>query len=82
MIIEKASQSSYIEYVHTAITDPLGISRQDFKAGSSRRVDHDIREPNYLSDDLCPSVFEVGRLALCAEEGADGKNWIADGGMS
>lgn len=80
-IIELASQSSFIEYVHTALTDPLGINPEDLKLGASRLVDHDIREPHYISDEMCPSVYEVGQTARCLEEGAEASNWVGDGGL-
>lgn len=81
MIIEKAAQSDYIDYVHMAITDPLGIHPSDFKIGASKLIDHDVREPNYISSDICDSTFTIGQTALCAEEGADNKNWFASGGI-
>lgn len=81
LIIEQAAQSSYIDYVHAMITDPLGISPENFKIGASRLAEHDTREPNYVSTDLCPSTFTVGHIALCDEEGADNNNWFASGGI-
>lgn len=81
MIIEIAAQSSYVDYVHAAITDPFGINPTDFKLAASRLEEHDSREPNYISPDLCPSIFTPGRVTFCSEEGADLSNWFASGGI-
>ncbi|MDN4501301.1 serine hydrolase domain-containing protein [Alteromonadaceae bacterium BrNp21-10] len=79
MIIEQASQSTYVEYVQTAIMVPLGISELDFDAAESKPIDRDPREPNYITDQMCPSIFTIGEEALCADEGLESKNWVAVG---
>lgn len=79
MIIEQASQTTYTQYVQTAIMAPLGISSLDFDAAESKREDRDTREPNYISDQMCPSIYTVGEEALCSEEGFESRNWVAVG---
>lgn len=79
MIIEKASQTTYVQYVQTAIMAPLGVSDLDFDAAESKPIDRDPREPNYISDQMCPSIFTIGEEALCADEGLESKNWVAVG---
>lgn len=80
MIIEQVTKTDYINFIQTDITGPLGISNADYKAGASRLIEHDLREPRYLSTLICPSVFSNGQDALCSEEGADLRNWLAAGG--
>ena len=79
MIIEQASQTSYIQYVQNSLMKPLGISSDDFKAGESLPADHDKREPVYISKLMAPSVFNIGKEAPFAEEGFVAKNWLAVG---
>ena len=79
MIIEQASQTSYIQYVQNSLMKPLGISSDDFKAGESLPADHDKREPVYISKQMAPSVFNIGKDAPFAEEGFVAKNWLAVG---
>lgn len=79
MIIEQASQTSYIQYVQNSVMEPLGISIDDFKAGESLPADHDQREPVYISKQMAPSVFNIGKDAPFAEEGFVAKNWLAVG---
>lgn len=79
MIIEQASQTSYTQYVQNSVMKPLGISSNDFKAGESLPSDHDQREPIYISKQMAPSVFNIGKAAPFAEEGFVAKNWLAVG---
>lgn len=79
MIIEQASQTSYTQYVQTAVMLPLGISELDFKAAESKLEDHDPREAAYISTAICPSIFDVDAEAPCYQEGAEAKNWVAAG---
>jgi CubicO group peptidase (beta-lactamase class C family) len=79
MIIEQASQTSYTQYVQNSLMKPLGISSNDFKAGESLPADHDEREPIYISKNMAPSVFNIGKEAPFAEEGFVAKNWLAVG---
>lgn len=71
MIVEQASHKDYISYVQTEIMAQIGVSASDFKAGQSRLADRDPREPVYISSEMCPSVFTVGKYALCSEEGTN-----------
>ncbi len=79
MIIEQASHTSYTQYVQNSLMKPLGISSNDFKAGESLPADHDQREPIYISKQMAPSVFNIGKEAPFAEEGFVAKNWLAVG---
>ncbi|MDO3384914.1 serine hydrolase domain-containing protein [Gilvimarinus sp. SDUM040013] len=79
MIIEQASQTTYVQYVQTAIMAPLGVSDLDFDAAESKPIDRDPREPHYISDQMCPSIFTIGEEALCVDEGLESKNWVAVG---
>lgn len=81
MIIEQAAHTSYIQYVQTDIMAPLGISSSDFKVAKIKPIEHDSREPIYISTEMCPSIFNIGKEALCAEEGADLNNWVSAGGV-
>lgn len=81
MIIEQAAHTSYIKYVQTEIMAPLGISSSDFKVAKIQLAEHDPREPVYVSSEMCPSVFNIGKEALCSEEGADLNNWVSAGGV-
>ena len=81
MVIEQATNASYIDYVQANIMAPLGVSAADFKLATSLLAEHDSREPAYVSADICPSVFNPGKNALCSEEGADLKNWNSAAGI-
>ena len=80
MIIEQATHTDYVTHVQTEIMAQLGVSDSDYKTGASPLLNHDAREPNYISALICPSVFSNGQDALCSEEGADLKNWLSAGG--
>lgn len=79
MIIEQASHTSYTQYVQNSLMKPLGISSDNFKGGESLPADHDKREPVYISTQMAPSVFNIGKDAPFAEEGFVAKNWLAVG---
>lgn len=78
MIVEKASKKTYTQFVQTEIMAQLGVSDSDFKAGSSRLIDRDSREPAYLTNAMCTSVY-TGNSAICAEEMREVKNWLSVG---
>ena len=78
MIVEQASQKSYTDYVQTEIMAPLGIAAVDFKAGASRLVDRNPREPAYVTSAKCISVYS-GVQGICAEEMREVANWLSVG---
>lgn len=80
MVIEQATLTDYTKYVQMEIMAQLGVSASDFKTAATPLLEHDAREPIYLFAEMCPSVF-ANRMALCSEEGADLKNWVAPGGI-
>ncbi len=73
-VIELASRASYTQFVQTEIMGPIGVSAEDFKAGESKLVDRDSREPAYNTNEKCISVY-TGELAICAEEMREVRNW-------
>jgi CubicO group peptidase (beta-lactamase class C family) len=79
LIIEQASKDNYTHYVQTEIMAQLGIASSEFKAGKSKLIDHDPREPVYISTTMCDSVFTKGKTALCSEEGANADNLVSVG---
>lgn len=81
LIVEQATNMDYTQYVQMEIMADVGVAPDDFKKGASQLVNHDAREPVYISTDLCPSTFTLGVLALCSEEGADNQNWFSALGM-
>ncbi len=75
-IVELAAQKSYVEFVQTNIMAQLGVASSEFKAGASRLVDRDIREPAYNTTAQCKSVF-TDTQAICAEEMREVTNWLS-----
>ncbi len=77
MIIEQAAHTNYLQYVQSEIMAPMGVGASEFKVAQIKPEDRDAREPNYISTDICPSIFTKGKQTLCADEGADLQNWAS-----
>lgn len=78
-IIEKASESGYIQYVQEAIMGPLGIAETDFDGMRSLLRDHHPREPNYMTTVMAPSVFVPGTIVNALDGAVRAENWASAG---
>lgn len=78
-IIEKASASSYVEYVQDQIMRPLGIPKTDFESMRSLLRDRHPREPHYMTNVTAPSVFAPGTTVLALDGAIRAENWTAAG---
>lgn len=80
-IIEQASKTSYVQYVHSSLLQPLGIARSDFEGLKSLIKDRNPREPNYLTTIVAPSVFVPGTMVSAIDGAQRTENWVGAGSI-
>ncbi|MCV2354840.1 beta-lactamase family protein [Paucibacter sp. B2R-40] len=76
-IVERASQQDYVGFVQAQLLKPLGVSADDFKLANSPLSQRDAREPNYLTGQSAPSIYQPGKTVSAQDGTLNGSNWVA-----
>ncbi len=79
MVIEKASNMTYHDYVNANIFNPMGVASTEFQGFAARIKDRGPREPNYISDGSAPSVMQIGTNARFDDGYINTANWASVG---
>lgn len=58
LIVEHVSGQPVLDFIHQRVLSPLGVNKNDHRAGRTFQVDHDLREPFYHSTPGAVNVFD------------------------